>query len=377
MQRSLHRSAYMVSRDSFCDGIMQSLLLNGAAPQPIRMESRIGAFSRRSWRDSGRLCALHEFRPGWSQVKRLSMAARHARFARKLRDEQIDILFLWRGLLGRAGLASLAAQSAGLPCIYFERGPLPGWIQIDRMGVNARSSIPRDPEFFARWRAAAGPLRDWRNLKESLAARTPRRDRVAQHARKEWSDEGPFLFCPFQLNAARDMLPDGGWVADPARLVLALARASARLPDGWHLRIKPHPNAPGDLAHLLAPHLSPKLRLDRDTNSLDQLAASQGVITVNSAMGLEAFFFDKPVIVLGDSYYSGAGRSAIARSDEELGTLVSHPDSLGFDQRARDDLMSFLFNDFFVTEADLQAGKFTVETLLERHERHQNLARSL
>lgn len=158
MQRSLHRSAYMVSRDSFCDGIMQSLLLNGAAPQPIRMESRIGAFSRRSWRDSGRLCALHEFRPGWSQVKRLSMAARHARFARKLRDEQIDILFLWRGLLGRAGLASLAAQSAGLPCIYFERGPLPGWIQIDRMGVNARSSIPRDPEFFARWRRLPAPF---------------------------------------------------------------------------------------------------------------------------------------------------------------------------------------------------------------------------
>ncbi|MDB6178792.1 hypothetical protein PAF17_14945 [Paracoccus sp. Z330] len=362
--------AYLVTNDAFCDNAMQSLLLDGRPPQPIRLRSRLGPIAAGSWQDAGEICKQHGFRAGWAQVKQLSLAARHTGFIKDLHNRHVDILFLWRGLLGRAGLASLASRAAKVPCVYFERGPLPGWLQIDLNGVNARSSIPRDPAFFARWRQQAGNIRDWRNLSTSLVARTPRRDLVAQHARTDWTDEGPFLFCPFQLNAPRDMLPDGGWVSDPAELVRVLARASGNLPDGWHLRIKPHPNAPGDLARLLAPHLGPKLKMDRDTNSLDQLAASQGVVTVNSAMGLEAFFYDKPVIVLGDSYYSDFGRSQIANSDQQLAELLSRPDRLSFDQQARDDLMSFLFNDFFVPEPELKDGRFTVATLLARHDRH-------
>lgn len=376
-QNRLKRSAYLASNDAFCDETLRSLLLDGQAPQPLRLDSRLGYFGSGNWNDAKRLCHRHEFGSGWSQIKQLSMAMRHAGFIRKLRREHIDILFLWRGLLGRAGLAALAAKRANIPCIYFERGPLPGWVQIDRSGVNARNSVPRDPAFFRRWRDEAGAVTDWRSLKDSLVARTPRRDLVAQNCRDDWTKEGKFLFCPFQLNAARDMLPDGGWVGDPAKLVLALARASGHLPEGWHIRVKPHPNAPGDLGPLIAPHLGEKLRLDRDTNSLDQLRASQGVITVNSAMGLEAFFFDKPVIVLGDSYYSDKGRTDIATSQAELDRLLARPEQLGFDQAARDNLMTFLFNDYFIREQDLRDGAVSLDVILDRDARHQRLLKQV
>ena len=113
--------------------------------------------------------------------------------------------------------------------------------------------------------------------------------------------------------------------------------------------------------------------IDRDTNSLDQLRASQGVITVNSAMGLEAFFFDKPVIVLGASYYGGLGRTRTADSIPALSSLLRQPWALDFDQAARDDLMDFLFSDFFVPEAGLRAGRFDVAALVARHARHRAL----
>ena len=372
MTANVRRPVFLESRDEFCDGVMQSLTCNGQAPHRISMRQLSLCIGPRALHDAKEVVRMTH---GWANpAKMLTAASRHAGIARRLRQEGANMVYVWRGLLGRAALAARAANAADLACVFFERGPLPGWLQIDMQGVNARSSIPRDAAFFRNWRSQCGKTSSgWRDLRETLAARSPRRKQVAQAARADWSDEAPFLFCPLQLNAASDLLPDAGWVADPADLIAALAAASRALPAGWHLRLKPHPNARGDLARLVARHPQDRLVIDRDTNSLDQLRASQGVITVNSAMGLEAFFFDKPVIVLGASYYGGLGRTRTADSIPALSSLLRQPWALDFDQAARDDLMDFLFSDFFVPEADLRAGRFDVAALVARHARHRAL----
>lgn len=370
-------AAFMATTDEYCDAVMQTLRLNGQPPRLISIEPRSFNIDATAWRDAQMIVEERGLNPVLGAIKRVSMAARHTRFCQTLRGEGIDLLYVWRGVMGRRALAIRAAASTGVTCVYFERGPLPGWVQIDCKGVNARGSIPRDPRFFRAWRALHPDIEDWRGLKQTLKARTPLRKLVAQHRRDDWNDEGPFLFCPFQMNQRGEQLADAGWVTDPADLVAVLARASRALPDGWHLRLKPHPNARGDLTDLTAPFLSDKFRLDRDTNSLDQLAASRGVITVNSAMGLEAFFHDKPVIVLGDSYYSAGGRTQTAFSQPELDALLADPGALDFDQAARDDLMNFLFNDFFVREEDLKSGRFDVASLMDRHARHNAILSTL
>ncbi|XDA98614.1 capsular biosynthesis protein [Sulfitobacter sp. LCG007] len=367
MSLPYRRPAFLSNGETFCDTAMRALLCDGKAPQPVS----VGALSPRIGQRA--LLDAHANGKGGG-LKLIVAAARHAGFAQLLEREGVDLLYVWRGLRGRDELGAMAARAAGIPRIYFEGGPMPGWVQIDMAGVNARSSIPREPAFFRLWREKGPqPRIDWRSLRDTLTVRPPRRNLVAQERRDDWSDEGPFLFCPFQMNAPRDPLPDGGWAADAGELMAALAAASEVLPEGWHLRAKPHPNARGTLEPLLAQHPGARVVIDKDTNSLDQLAASRGVITVNSAMGLEAFFHDKPVIVLGESYYSGLGRTEIARSEAELVALLKYPEALGFDREARDDLMNFLFNDYFVRDEDLKEHRFDVARLVDRHARHQAL----
>ncbi|MCQ0969162.1 hypothetical protein MLD63_01765 (plasmid) [Paracoccus sp. TK19116] len=371
----IQHPAYLQTDDAFCDGVMTSLQCDGKTPRSVSLR-RIslprdtGIWSlARTWR------ASMSFPPGEGMVHRVGAAGRMQALSRQLQDGPVDFLCIWRGLLGRSLMGTYLARSLGVPCAFFERGPLPGWLQIDPNGVNARNSVPRDAAFFRRWRATfEGPQADWRDLRATLQARTPRRALSRQDRREDWSGEGPFLFVPFQLNVANDPLPDAGWAADAGDLVEVLARASLSLPKGWHLRLKPHPNARGDLARLVDRHPNARMVIDRTTNSLDQLKASRGVITVNSAMGIEAFFFDKPVIVLGDSYYGGLGRTELAPSPEALALLLADPDALQFDATARDDLMTFLFNDYFVRDEDLRAGHFTAQDLLARHARHEALA---
>ena len=363
---------FLQSGDDFCDTVMQALRCNGAAPSPISTGALSMPTGSRAWR-AARETALRGT-THLSPTKWLTAACHHAGTLRKLREHEADLVYLWRGMFGRAALGADAARALGIPCVFFEGGPIRGWVQIDMQGVNARSSIPRNRTFFHLWRTEFG-LRalDWRTLEQTMTTATPKRAGVAQRARSDWAGVGNFLFCPFQVNRPGDPLPDGGWVSDAADLMAALAQASRALRKGWHLRLKPHPNARGDLVHLAARHPDARLVIDAETNSLDQLRASQGVITVNSAMGLEAFFADKPVITLGDTYYGGLGRTQTASSVTELANLLADPLALGFDQEARDDLMAFLFNDFFVPVPRLQAGGFDIADLVQRHARHQEI----
>ena len=51
----------------------------------------------------------------------------------------------------------------------------------------------------------------------------------------------------------------------------------------------------------------PRIWLDNDTDTFEQVAASRGVVTVNSSVGIQAFYFDKPVVVCGQTFWSIPG----------------------------------------------------------------------
>lgn len=254
----------------------------------------------------------------------------------------------WNGLTGSRKAFLDGARDAGAPTIHAELAPLPGRITLDPAGVNAESSVPRDPEVFRAW-AKADPARlgeDWRRLGENLTARPSRRRDVGQTAGT--LPDAPFLFCPLQVPGDSQITLFSGWAGGLDGFLLALSRAATALPDGWHLRLKEHPSARSSLAQAIAPVLATgRAVLDNATDSFEQLAASRGVVTVNSSMALQAFFFDKPVIVTGEAYFATPGLVTPCRSEPELRAAFAAPEEQTFDPALRAAFMNWLDQEYY------------------------------
>lgn len=267
-------------------------------------------------------------------VKRVLLTGQY-NWARQYFTRHPDRLAVaWNGLTGGRKLFLDAARDAGAAVLHAELAPLPGRITLDPEGVNAEGSITCDAGAFR-----DQPLTDWRAMGASLTARPSRRADVQQT--EGALPDAPFLFCPLQVPDDSQVRLFAGWCRDYAGFIAALTEATAHLPPGWHLRLKEHPSAKESLAPLLAPLLATgRAVLDNATDSFVQLAASQGVVTLNSSMGLQAFFHDKPVITLGRAFFALPGLVTPCNGQDQTNAAFSAPQ--GFDQALRDRFMSWL-----------------------------------
>lgn len=255
----------------------------------------------------------------------------------------------WNGLTGSRRAFLSAARDAGAARLFAELAPLPGRITLDPAGVNAEGSVPQDPAFFRAW-AAADPARQgpgWRALGAGLVARPSRRADVGQTAGAALPD-APFLFCPLQVPGDSQVTLFSGWCGGMAGFLAALAAAAPHLPPGWHLRIKEHPSARASLAPALAPLLATgRAVVDNATDSFAQLAASRGVVTLNSSMGLQAFFHDRPVLVLGRAFFALPGLVTPVADQAALDAALADPAALSFDADLRGAFLGWLGADYY------------------------------
>ncbi|MDR0808589.1 MAG: capsular biosynthesis protein [Gemmobacter sp.] len=249
----------------------------------------------------------------------------------------------WNGLTGSRMAFMRAARDAGAPCLYAELAPLPDRVTLDPEGVNAESSVPQDPAFF---RAQPTDGSGWRAMGRGLTARVSRRTDVGQGGGP--LPEAPFLFCPLQVPDDSQVMLFAGWCGGMAGFLAALGKAVQRLPEGWHLRLKEHPSAKTPLAPLLAPLLaSGRAVLDNATDSFAQVAASRGVVTLNSSMGLQAFFHDKPVVTLGRAFFNLPGLVHHAERQVTLDAFFAAPDRLDFDPALRAAFITWLDRTYY------------------------------
>jgi hypothetical protein len=117
----------------------------------------------------------------------------------------------------------------------------------------------------------------------------------------------PFVYFP--LHATDDykikrVIPH---CADQADLVEQVAQA---LPHGWDLVAKEHPMEIGRTPAALLKRLTgiDNVRVVPPTwNSHDLIEQSGAVVVISSTVGLEALLYDKPVLTLGQPFYSGLG----------------------------------------------------------------------
>ncbi|ARE41466.1 Protein fixF [Rhodovulum sp. P5] len=175
---------------------------------------------------------------------------------------------------------------------------------------------------------------------------------------------GRFLFCPLQVPNDSQITLFSGWTGSVEGMIAALARTARALPEGWHIRLKEHPSARVSLAGALDRAVADsggRLVVDNATDSFAQISASDGVITINSSMGLQAFFFDKPVIVLGQAFFAIPGLVTCAGSEAALAEALAAPDRLDYDPALRAAFMSYLDRVYYPRVTDLPDGRVEID----------------
>lgn len=270
------------------------------------------------------------------------------------------VALCWNGLTGSRRAFMEGARDAGARRLFAELAPLPGRITLDPAGVNAENSMPRDPAFYTDWaRGQAGlALQDWRRLGAGMTARPSRRADVGQRAAGDLS-AAPFLFVPLQVPDDSQIRLFSGWTGGLEGFLAALGEAARALPEGWQIRVKEHPSARASLAGPVAAARDAsggRIVLDNDTDTFAQVAASRGVLTINSSVGLQAFFHDRPVIVAGEAFFAIPGLVTVADSAEALRTALAGAEGLAFDGLLRDAFMSWLDRVYYPPLTETEAG---------------------
>lgn len=281
------------------------------------------------------------------------------------RDDQ-QVAMCWNGITGSRRAFMDGARDAGAPRLFAELAPFPGRVTLDHTGVNAWNSLPRDQKFFLQWAGENANRGDdsWRRMGENLTARTSRRGDVGQDQGAGLHKVGNFLFCPLQVPNDSQITLFADWVKSVEGMLENLAMAAQHLPDGWQIRVKEHPSAKASLAAPLATALEQangRMVVDNQVDTFAQVAASQGVVTINSSVGLQAFFYDKPVITLGKAFFAIPGLVTPARSFQDLCDTFERADSLSFDPAFRAAFMNYLDQVYYPKATEGADGALIVD----------------
>jgi capsular polysaccharide export protein len=292
------------------------------------------------------------------QLKSLLIRLQYNGARRLFARNPAAVAVAWNGLGGSRQAFLLAARDAGAAALHAELAPFPGRITLDPQGVNAE----------------AGPMgladggEGWRAMGAGLVARPSRRGDVGQ---AEGVPEGQYLFCPLQVPSDSQVTLFSGWTGGMAGFLAALAEAAPHLPQGWHLRLKEHPSARQSLVASLAPLLATgRVVVDNATDSFAQIRGSRGVVTLNSSMGLQAFFHDKPVVVLGRAFYALPGLVTQASGQAALNAAFCGP--LTFDATHRARFMNWL-DQVYYPRFDGEGGP-DLSAMAEKLRQARNLA---
>lgn len=266
-------------------------------------------------------------------LKLWHLRAQYAGARRLFLRRKSAVAVAWGGSDGGRMAFMEGAKAAGARRLYLEHAPLPGRITVDPRGVHALSSLPRSVEPYFAWADRfALDQKAWRAARDDIQQRAKPRVLIGDDEFTP-SLKAPFLFVPLQV-------PCDAFVS-------TLALAAASLPDGWHLRLKDHPSARTSAVEALRAADRSRICLDNHNDTFKQVAASRGVVTDSSTVGIQAFYFEKPVVVCGQTYWAIPGIATPAPDIDSLKATLAEAEALGFDADARDAFMTYLSSVYF------------------------------
>lgn len=292
--------------------------------------------------------ALRPRRPvalAWLQKQFYAVHYNGIRHGFELHPDRIAVA--WNGLNGLRRIFMDAARDAGARTLYFELAPFKGRITCDPVGVNQVNALPRTADFYLDWMARSSvQTDDWRRHRSTI------KQRAADHEKPDGTGQaqpkGRYLFAPLQVPGDSQLRLFGGRFRTVPDFIDALISAAEALPEGWHLKVKEHPTSPISYADRLIGR-SQRVVLDNRSDTFALVAGSDGVVTVNSSVGLEAMFFDKPVVACGECFWAIPGVAETASDPAALASAFTQPQAWSFSSAARGAFLTFLLDEYYVS----------------------------
>jgi len=268
-----------------------------------------------------------------------------------------DKIAVWNGLKLPYETIVAAAKALNIPVIYFENGLLPGTCCIDTSGVNAASSISRDPTYYLNYK--------FTGEQKPINALKPRPP--VKHRRKDQQIDLPekFIFIPMQVPDDTQIIRHSHWINSMEMLyeqVMSALDASG-LTDIKAV-FKEHPSWPSHFDDLYNSH--PNAIFANANSTPELIEKSIGLITINSTVGLEGVLLDKKVIMLGNNCYRIPGLVMSADNPEQLVERLKHLDHWNPAAELRNNFLRFLNEVYCIPQNWSAAGEEHITAAIDR-----------
>ena len=267
-------------------------------------------------------------------------------FRAKLEISNFDAAIVWNGINGTRYVFSAAAKDCGLPALHCELSPFKKTITVDPEGVNYTNCLPREIKPYEKWYNKISDSDIVCRTKTTIVARQP--GNKCTEVQGNLTLEQPYIFVPLQVPGDSQLRVFGGRFKTVEKLIETLSNEAHLLPSGWHIRLKEHPSSQQKFESLYKGLCPANVVFDNITDTFEQVKKSKAVFTVNSSVGLEAMFYEKPVVAMGLSFWAFGNLAETCRNASELRRILKNPDNLHFSKSERVAYLSFLLRDYYV-----------------------------
>lgn len=271
-----------------------------------------------------------------------------------LERERPTAVVMWNGSHRYCQLLQ-ALLPAGCRTFFFENGLLPNTTTLDPKGVNFRNSVPRDAAFYRRY-AADRP--DEAHSAVTLVPRKPRHTGLEPVVLPE-----RYVFVPFQEDRDSQVRLFSPWVGDMRQLFALGERLVAET--GLTVVFKEHPSS-RDAYPELHQRTHERLLFANGNSTQALIEGSQFVVTLNSTVGLESILLGKPVVTLGQAFFSIEGVTMQADSADELVRLARQFPDWPLDDALRRSFLHYLKNEYCVAGRWQDAGAEHLQEVARR-----------
>ena len=311
-------------------------------------------------------------------LKRWFLRAQYAWAHQFLSQQKPSVVICWNGMKGFRFMFMLAAKRIGHQTLYLEESPLPERISVDKNGINFGNSVPRDSRFFLEW-AARHPEKQgaWSKLRDKITQRQATAANVMEVPVPEELQNETYIFCPLQVPGDSQLTVYGGWCDTVEKTIEFLKNSSAMLPKGVHFRLKEHPRADIRFTTLIKEMETEKFKLDNASDTFELVKNSAGVLTVNSSVGLEALFFDRPVATLGHAFFTMDGIVSKISSPTDLANYIEEILAGEFSSKARIAFLDYLSDVHFPRESEVLSRAYGLLDLNKRDSTAESILQCL
>lgn len=258
-------------------------------------------------------------------------------FSKILDDASPNVLILFSGYFFAERACSMVSHTRGIPTIAFEQSLFKNRYYFSTSGFVGRQ-IPISISASQKSTSFPKPLHEMDSpleLLEPTIKQPPMMDQAGVRKVLNLASGEVFVAIMAQVPFDTVIVYDNPLYPSGPHALSAAVTASMALGAVPIVKLHPHEAiwAKNDTFDFLR-RRHPNLNILRDeVNARSLMSASNAVVTVNSQTGLEALLLKRPLVALGNAYYTGLGLTYDVKSEEDVKVALSaalnetaHPD---------------------------------------------------